>query len=588
MKRTLAGIAMFAFAVTASAQRQETVFFRDAWNVKTYPAAPRLAQSAAMVPAVVLPPAASAVPEAIESIMQWNATGGTPARNGFRRTLPDSIDVRFGGAVASKTGPVALSRGLAASTDRGTTVWSTVIEVEGADRLRLHLENVKLPEGTTLWVYGAGEAPRGFGAELIDPNGTIWAPSIHGPVAFLDVEVPAGTQASFVIREVMELIRIAAPQDAPTCLIDASCVTNSTFSKLTVAEAAIAHLEFPNATGNAVCTGGLLTDRANDGVPFLLTANHCFADQTSATGLEAYFDYRTSSCNGAPVVNTPVNGSTLLATSDTSDFTFIRLSSRPAGRSLLGWDANAASVASSGIKLYRVSHPFPESATLPMPQQYSQTVTNIGVAQCRFGTGTAARPRFIYSNGGTGGVYGGSSGSPVMLDSGFVVGQLLGSCPTGGSTATDGCDPRNSTVDGAFASTYESIQNFLENGSGVTPSVCTTSSTTLCLSGNRFAVSAVYRTSENQTGPAQAVALSGDTGYFTFFQASNVEMVVKVLNACIPVLGNKFWVFAGGLTNVNVTLTVIDTKSGTVKTYVNPQNTAFLPVQDTGAFATCP
>jgi hypothetical protein len=42
------------------------------------------------------------------------------------------------------------------------------------------------------------------------------------------------------------------------------------------------------------------------------------------------------------------------------------------------------------------------------------------------------------------------------------------------------------------------------------------------------------------------------------------------------------------LTNVNVVLTVRDTKNGAVKTYTNPQGVAFQPVQDTAAFATCP
>ena len=63
-------------------------------------------------------------------------------------------------------------------------------------------------------------------------------------------------------------------------------------------------------------------------------------------------------------------------------------------------------------------------------------------------------------------------------------------------------------------------------------------------------------------------------------------MIIKVLNACG--LNSKFWVFAGGLTNVQVDLTVTDTQTGAVKTYQNPQSTAFLPIQDTSAFATCP
>jgi hypothetical protein len=41
------------------------------------------------------------------------------------------------------------------------------------------------------------------------------------------------------------------------------------------------------------------------------------------------------------------------------------------------------------------------------------------------------------------------------------------------------------------------------------------------------------------------------------------------------------------LTNVQVDLTVTDTQNGTVKTYRNPQNTSFQPIQDTSAFSTC-
>ena len=63
-------------------------------------------------------------------------------------------------------------------------------------------------------------------------------------------------------------------------------------------------------------------------------------------------------------------------------------------------------------------------------------------------------------------------------------------------------------------------------------------------------------------------------------------MVLKVLNACT--FNNHYWVFAAGLTNVEVTLVVRDTQRGTVKTYVNPLGTAYLPLQDTLAFETCP
>jgi hypothetical protein len=87
------------------------------------------------------------------------------------------------------------------------------------------------------------------------------------------------------------------------------------------------------------------------------------------------------------------------------------------------------------------------------------------------------------------------------------------------------------------------------------------------------------------SGAGQAVALTSDAGYFTFFDSANVEVLVKVLNGCG--LNSRYWIFAAGLTDVNVILTVTDTQTGSVQTYTNPQGTPFQPIQDTNAFATC-
>jgi PKD repeat protein len=111
-------------------------------------------------------------------------------------------------------------------------------------------------------------------------------------------------------------------------------------------------------------------------------------------------------------------------------------------------------------------------------------------------------------------------------------------------------------------------------------------STSLLLDGNRFVVNAAWTTAQGQTGSGTAVQLTDNTGYFWFFTSTNVEMVIKVLNGCG--LNNRFWVFAGGLTNVKVDISVTDSKNGTIKHYMNAQGVQFKPIQDTGAFATCP
>jgi PKD repeat protein len=115
-------------------------------------------------------------------------------------------------------------------------------------------------------------------------------------------------------------------------------------------------------------------------------------------------------------------------------------------------------------------------------------------------------------------------------------------------------------------------------------SFCEDLPTALCL-GNRFKVEVTWRDQNDATGVGQAIQLTKDTGVFWFFNAENLEMELKVINGCPS--NNHFWVFAGGLTNVEVNMTVTDMATGVVRTYQNPLRTPFQPIQDTGAFATC-
>jgi photosystem II stability/assembly factor-like uncharacterized protein len=116
-------------------------------------------------------------------------------------------------------------------------------------------------------------------------------------------------------------------------------------------------------------------------------------------------------------------------------------------------------------------------------------------------------------------------------------------------------------------------------------SECATPSA-LCLDNGRFLVTAMFQTTPTGLSePAIAVPLTNNSGYFWFFDAANIELVVKVLTGCGA--NGNYWVFAGGLTNVGVELEVTDTQTGAFKTYSNAVGTPFHPIQDTSAFA-CP
>lgn len=114
---------------------------------------------------------------------------------------------------------------------------------------------------------------------------------------------------------------------------------------------------------------------------------------------------------------------------------------------------------------------------------------------------------------------------------------------------------------------------------------CVPGGPSLCLSSGRFRVAARFDTNSG-SGQAQATSLTGESGYFSFFGPSNVEVTVKLTNGCAA--NNRYWFFASGMTRGGVVLTVTDTKTGATKVYSNPKGRIFRSVLDTGAFDTCP
>ncbi len=135
-----------------------------------------------------------------------------------------------------------------------------------------------------------------------------------------------------------------------------------------------------------------------------------------------------------------------------------------------------------------------------------------------------------------------------------------------------------------FGAGGEAVAHF-DNVALKVPHTCAALSHVLCLNQERFEVVAFWRT-QTAAGRAAVVKLTDDTGYLWFFSPSNVEVVIKVLDACAPF--GRFWVFAGGLTDVQVDIYVTDSHTGAQQIYLNDLGTPFQPVQDTNAFDTCP
>lgn len=150
------------------------------------------------------------------------------------------------------------------------------------------------------------------------------------------------------------------------------------------------------------------------------------------------------------------------------------------------------------------------------------------------------------------------SDSLGQLEPGFYTAVLLGPSPNGGAPLELG------------TATFEVRQ---------------ADSPTLELRSGRFRVTASWRIPLGPPGSGHAVPLTLDSGAFWFFRPDNLELMIKVLNGCA--VNGHFWVLGAGLTDVGVSLEILDTATGATWSHQSPAGTPFAAVQDTGAFD-CP
>lgn len=108
----------------------------------------------------------------------------------------------------------------------------------------------------------------------------------------------------------------------------------------------------------------------------------------------------------------------------------------------------------------------------------------------------------------------------------------------------------------------------------------------LALQDGRFLVRVQWEIASGTRGYGHGTLLTPDSGSFWFFAPTNLELLVKALDACTPF--GHHWFFAAGLTDVGVEIEVEDTVSGEVRSWKRPIGEPFEPILDTTTFPHCP
>lgn len=555
----------------------------------------RVAEALSLEALAALEPARTGAVADLAALAAWNAGNNRPMRVGFARALAEPLALRvepqaFAGRIGQRVGG-----GLLARRANGNWVWGTSVEVAEAKGLRLELADIDLPAGTRFWVYGMGGEARAFDLRLLREDRTILSPTITGERIYLEVELPSGAEkadSGLSLARVYEVtiddfgetgLAPAAPA-AEDCLQNGECFDSSDFPAIAQARNGVFRYSFQEGASLYTCSGALLNDADTSTLePWLLTAHHCIDSQSLALSMDTRFFWRFASCaSSASTYSFGPLGADLIVTSATTDVTLARAidaSEVPAGVTYLGWTSLRPA---DGTILHRLSHPAVNQIT--QPQMYSSH--QVDETPSFFCGDPYTTANFLSSvNLGGSGISGGSSGSPALRADGIVVGQLLGAC----GQPPDGCatGATSNILDGALATSYPLLAPYI----GTSGPACIRDADTACLLNGKFKVEVEWETATN-TGTGKVMYFGGEraesdeSAFFWFFNASNFEMGVKMVDACVDPF-QRYWAFVSGLTSQRYVVRV--TKMSTLEqvTYINELNHLPTTEGDIDAF-TCP
>ena len=185
--------------------------------------------------------------------------------------------------------------------------WSATYSFPGAEFVRLHFNKFDLAEGDKLLVSNLdGTQVWEYTGKGSNGNGNFWAFAINGAEVVVTFVAPSGSSYGFEMKEVgygtvaldvslpvPEIVVGTDGREAVACHMDDDVVA--------VTQAPVARLLFTVKRSQYLCTGELVRgSNANT----LITNNHCLADQTSVSTLEARFNYQYTTCGGSTLATT--------------------------------------------------------------------------------------------------------------------------------------------------------------------------------------------------------------------------------------------------------------------------------------------
>jgi hypothetical protein len=323
----------------------------------------------------------------------------------------------------------------------GSRIWRLKLKAENALAVALHFTDFYLPEGCELFLYD-DQRIRVLGAFTHHNNrksGLFATDLIHGESVIIDLFVPHNVKGDrfFKVSEVVYAYRYVDQYSekgltgSDFCEVNVNCSPEG--DNWQNVKRGVVRIQVKVGGGSFWCSGSMINNTRNDHTPYLLTADHCayqFGQYASAADLEKWiftFNYEGGFCESIWWDSTAFSlvGATRIAQGGErglsgSDFYLVKLMDDiPEEKEIffLGWTIQNIAE-SSGVTIHHPNGDIKKISTFTTLLETSGWSNN----------GLASHWKVIWSESlnGWGVTEGGSSGSPLMDDSGRIIGTLTG------------------------------------------------------------------------------------------------------------------------------------------------------------------
>lgn len=300
---------------------------------------------------------------------------------------------------------------------KGDRLWRLGIRSYGAYSINLTFDKYHLPPGAKLFIYDEGKT-QVFGAFTDFNNQEDWVFAttlVPGEAVVVEYYEPADPAfpGELSIDRVTHGYRNAFKY-AESFGTSGACNNNVACPIALGWEQQIRSVCMLVSGGSGFCTGVLVNNTSNNGVPYVLTANHCYSNPSSWV---FWYNWQSPTCpnpGSSPPYNS-MSGATLKARNTASDFCLVEMNTAaPSNYNVYysGWN-RADVAATSGACIHHPDGDIKKFSTSIIPF----------VSGTWSGTPANSHWQVFWDSGVT---EPGSSGSPIFDQNHRVVGQLHG------------------------------------------------------------------------------------------------------------------------------------------------------------------